>query len=63
MGVWEHLGAQGPPLGLGNFVGPRILGGPGTPGACKPLRAQESLGAKGLFGYQGLVGTREHNKH
>jgi hypothetical protein len=33
------------------------------PGAREPLRPQESLGAKGLLSYQGLVGTREHKEH
>jgi hypothetical protein len=39
------------PLGLETFVGPRILGGPEMRGTREPLRAQESLGAKGLLGY------------
>jgi hypothetical protein len=55
--------AWDPLLSLGTFVGPRTLGGPGTPGAYKPLRAQESLGAKGCLVYQGLVGRREHKEH
>jgi hypothetical protein len=33
LGALTTLRAQGPSLGLGTFVGPRTLGGPGTPGA------------------------------
>jgi hypothetical protein len=64
LGAWTPLRAQGPPpLSLWTFVGPRTLEGPGMTGAHKPFRAQQSLGAKGLLVYQGLVGTREHKEH